>query len=68
MAWSDNFTKEEERALRRELARGDPLSCPRCGGPLDQTRIPPRRAVAYVRYRVLIQCGACRLKGVMDRG
>jgi len=66
--WSDNFTVEEERALRRGLTRGEKPACPRCGGALDLTHISPRRAVAYVRERVLIQCSACKLKVVVDTG
>ncbi|MGW8265451.1 MAG: hypothetical protein ACWGSQ_03735 [Longimicrobiales bacterium] len=64
---ADNFTVAEERSLRRAILReGDP-PCPRCGGRLDLTRVPPRPEVAYVRDRVLIQCSSCKLKGVVDR-
>lgn len=65
---NDNFTAREEQALRAALARGETVRCPRCGIPLVQTPIPPRREVAYVRDRVLFQCVSCRLKGVVDRG
>ena len=68
MFWSDTFTVEEERALRRQMVQGRPPQCPRCGGTLDLTLVHPRADVAYVRERVLIQCRACRLKVVLDRG
>jgi hypothetical protein len=63
----DNFTADEERSLRETLIRGETPSCPRCRGALELTPILPGKEVAYVRDRVLIQCGACRLKGVVDR-
>lgn len=64
---ADNFTAEEARFLRLALSRGEEPRCPRCGGPLDPTPLPPRRDVAYVRNRLLLQCSACKLKGVVDR-
>jgi hypothetical protein len=63
----DNFTADEERSLREALIRGETPSCPRCRGALELTTILPAREVAYVRDRVLIQCGFCGLKGVVDR-
>ena len=62
----DNFTAEEVRSLRRALIRGEAPRCPRCDGALDSTPVPPRRDVAYVRDRALLQCSAYRLKGVVD--
>lgn len=64
---ADNFTVDEERSLLQMFRRKETPSCPRCGGGLDLTHIPPKPEVAYVRDRVLIQCSHCRLKGVVDR-
>ena len=63
----DNFTVEEVRCLREAFLRGETPSCPRCLRVLQLTPIGPNREVAYVRDRVLVQCGACRLTGAMER-
>jgi hypothetical protein len=63
----DNFTIEEEQRLREALIRGETPVCPRCRGALELTPILPTPDVAYVRNRVLMQCGTCGLKGVVDR-
>ena len=63
----DNFSAEEERQLWEQLAEGGQPSCPRCNGALEITPVGPRPDVAYVRNRLLLQCSACRLKGVLDR-
>lgn len=63
----DNFTVEEERCLREAILGGETPSCPRCLRVLQLTPIGPRLEVAYVRDRVRVQCGACGLKGVVER-
>lgn len=62
-----NFSAEEERQLGEQLAQDSQPSCPRCEGVLNLTPVGPRPDVAYVRNRLLIQCSACKLKGVVDR-
>jgi len=66
-AMRETFTAEEEESLRDAVVRGESPRCPRCGGLLDRTPIPPRPDVAYVRDRVLLQCVSCGLKTVVDR-
>ena len=58
---------EEEAALRRKLAEGGPLICPRCQGPLHANPVPPRSDVAYVRNRVILDCESCEFRVVLDR-
>jgi hypothetical protein len=62
-----NFSAAEERQLWERLAQGSQPSCPRCDGALDLTPVGPRPDVGYVRNRLLIQCSACKLRGVVDR-
>lgn len=63
----ENYTAGEEKRLRDAVARGEIPRCPRCGGLLEQAPIPPRRDVAYVRDRVVLQCVSCGRKAVVDR-
>jgi len=64
---TENFTRDELATLQRALGREAAPRCPRCGGVVELTAIPPKPSVAYVRDRVLFQCRSCRLKGVTDR-
>lgn len=61
------FSAEEERALQESLSLDHPPECPRCGGPMNLTDVPPRSEVAYVRSRVLLHCRRCHLKCVVDQ-
>lgn len=63
----DRFTPDEAHALGRAVEHGEPLSCPRCGVPLDRREVPPRRDVSYVRDRVWLVCPACHRSVVIDR-
>jgi len=60
-------TPHEERALREQLEEGVPPECPRCKTVLATTLVPPRSDVSYVRNRVLLMCGSCDMKVVLDR-
>ena len=59
--------QKEEEKLREALESGDNPECPRCGSRLASCPVPPRADVAYVRNRILLQCGSCGFKIAIDR-
>lgn len=61
------YDRDEERALRERLARGEPARCPRCETALERQPVPPREGVAYVRRRDWYVCGRCGATLVVDR-
>ena len=60
-------TPEEEQELRVRIREREDASCPRCRSLLRQTSVPPRRDVAYVRNRVMLECDGCGMKAILDR-
>lgn len=61
------YDRDEERALRDRLARGEPARCPRCETKLERRSVPPREGVAYVRRRDWYVCGRCGGTLVVDK-
>jgi DNA-directed RNA polymerase subunit RPC12/RpoP len=61
------FSRDERRRLLEEMAGGRPVRCPRCGGALERTDVPPRGDVAYVRDRVWLLCAECSRTVVLDQ-
>lgn len=60
------FRAEEATRLLEALARAESPLCPRCGGAMERTDLPPRPDVPYVRRRILLLCGSCRASTVLD--
>ncbi|HZD04091.1 MAG TPA: hypothetical protein VE173_04210 [Longimicrobiales bacterium] len=62
-----NYTPAEERRIVEAVSGGETPPCPRCGGAFQETDVPPRRDVPYVRHRLWLVCGRCRRSLVVDR-
>ena len=53
------YSAEERRRLAAAWRAGDPVSCPRCGIPLQARSVPRPDAVSYVRTRSWLTCPGC---------
>jgi ribosomal protein S27AE len=63
----DTYTRSERKSIADGLRSGDPATCPRCGGRLDEWPVPPRSDVSYVRDRLWLVCAACARSVILDR-
>lgn len=61
-----SFSADERRRLARAVAEGVELTCPACGGEVNQQPVPRPEEVAYVRKRVWLLCVACKRSGAVD--
>lgn len=64
---ASNYTPAEERRILEALKASGTPPCPRCGGALETTDVPPREDVSYVRHRIWLLCGQCRRSLLVDR-
>lgn len=61
------FDAAERRQLASMLARGEPLTCPRCAVALSVQNVEPRANLPYVRHRLWVLCPSCRGTASLDR-
>ena len=67
MKTPDPFTHEQVHDLGRAVRAGERPRCPVCSVPLDETAVPPRGDVSYVRDSVWLVCPSCHRSAVVDR-
>jgi hypothetical protein len=67
MKTPDAFSHEQVRDIARAVRESVRPACPVCHVPLDETAVPPRMDVSYVRDRVWLVCPSCRRSAVVDR-
>jgi hypothetical protein len=60
------YTREQRATLERAVRQGEALCCPVCGERVAESRLAPRRDVAYVRQRVWLLCSGCRRSATLD--
>jgi len=63
----ESFTHREVQDLARAVRAGAAPVCPVCAVLLDETAVPPREDVSYVRDRVWLVCPTCHRTAVVDR-
>lgn len=61
------FDSADRRRLADELARHQPLQCPRCAVPLSIQNVDPKPDVPYVRRRIWVVCPQCHGTAALDR-
>jgi hypothetical protein len=67
MRTPESFTHSEVHELARAVRMGTQPICPVCDVLLDETVVPPREDVSYVRDRVWLVCPTCHRTAVVDR-
>ena len=67
MKTPEPFSPSQVHELGRAVRTGERPRCPVCSVMVDETAVPPREDVSYVRDRVWLVCPSCHRTAVVDK-